>query len=110
MLPPMEQISYDEGSGGYQRTCSAAAALTWAFISPGCTTAVRVTASTSIAVIRSVDTTRQPATADAPPERPEPAPRGTTGMPCAAAKRTAVCTSSVDPARTTANGTPASGS
>ena len=48
MLPPIEQISYDDGSGGYQRSCSAAAAFTWAFISPGCTTAVRVTGSTSM--------------------------------------------------------------
>ena len=110
MLPPIEQISYDDGSGGYHRSCSAAAAFTWAFISPGCTTAVRVVGSTSIAVIRSVETTRQPSTADAPPDSPLPAPRGTTGMPFAAANRTAACTSSVDPARTTASGTPASGS
>ncbi len=97
MLPPIEQISYDDGSGGYQRSCSAAAAFTWAFISPGCTTAVRVTGSMSIVVIRSVETTRQPSTADAPPDSPLPAPRGTTGRSLAAANRTAACTSSVDP-------------
>ena len=34
MLPPIEQISYDEGSGGYQRPCSAAAALTSALNAP----------------------------------------------------------------------------
>ena len=109
-LPPIEQISYDEGSGGYQRPCSAAAALTCAFIAPGSVTTVRVTGSTSIRVIRSVDTTRQPSTADEPPDSPLPAPRGTTARPCAAANRTAACTSSVVDARTTASGTPASGS
>ncbi len=31
----MEQISYDEGSGGYHRPCSAAAALTSTFSAPG---------------------------------------------------------------------------
>ena len=31
----MEQISYDEGSGGYHRPCSAAAALTSTFNAPG---------------------------------------------------------------------------
>ena len=50
-------------------------------MSPGCTTAVRVVGSTSMPVIRSVETTRQPSTADAPPDSPLPAPRGTTGMP-----------------------------
>ena len=63
-----------------------------------------MTASTSIRVIRSVETTRQPSTAEAPPESPLPAPRGTTGTPCSAANRTAAWTSSVDPARTTASG------
>jgi len=57
-----------------------------------------------------VETTRQPSTAEAPPDSPLPAPRGTTGTPLAAANRTATCTSSVEPARTTASGTPASGS
>ena len=109
-LPPIEQISYDDGSGGYQRPCSAAAAFTAAFIAPGSATRVRVTGSTSTRVIRSVDTTRHPSTADAPPLSPLPAPRGTTARPCSAANRTAAWTSSVQPARTTASGIPASGS
>ena len=61
-------------------------------------------------VIRSVETTRQPSTADEPPDSPLPAPRGTTASPCSAANRTAAWTSSVELARTTASGTPASGS
>ena len=43
VLPPIEQISNDDGSGGYHRPCSAAAALTCAFIAPGSVTTVRVT-------------------------------------------------------------------
>ena len=39
MLPPIEQISYDDGSGGYHRSCSAAAAFTSALKAPGSTTA-----------------------------------------------------------------------
>ncbi len=78
-LPPIEQISYDEGSGGYQRPCSAAAALTSAFSAPGSTTAMRVAGSTSIARMRSSETTRQPSSADAPPDSPVPAPRGHDG-------------------------------
>jgi hypothetical protein len=45
MLPPMLQISNDDGSGGYHSPCSATAALTSALSSPGCATAVRVTGS-----------------------------------------------------------------
>ena len=67
-LPPIEQISNDDGSGGYQRPCSAAAAFTSALNTPGSTTAVRVTGSTSTARIRSVDTTRHPSTAEEPPD------------------------------------------
>ena len=106
MLPPIEQISYDDGSGGYHRPCSATAALTSALYRPGCTVAVRVTGSTSIARISSVDNTIPPSTAVAPPDRPEPAPRGTTGTPWVLAQRMTSRTSSVVRARTTASGMP----
>ena len=53
------------------------------------------------------DKIRPPSTALAPPERPDPAPRGTTGTRCAVAQRSAAETSSVDRARTTARGMPA---
>ena len=91
-LPPIEQISYDDGSGGYHRPCSAAAALTSALNAPGSTTATRHSVSISIARIRSRLSTMPPSTALDPPERPLPAPRGTTGTRCRAAQRTASCT------------------
>lgn len=102
----MEQISNDDGSGGYHRPCAATAALTSALSSPGCTTAVRVTGSTVISRIFSVDSTIPPSTAVAPPDRPVPAPRGTTGMRWAVAQRNTVCTCSVLDGRTTAIGVP----
>ena len=79
MLPPILQISYDDGSGGYHRPHSATAFLTSTLSRPGCATAVRVTGSTVIARIFSVQSTIPPSTAVAPPDSPVPAPRGTTG-------------------------------
>jgi hypothetical protein len=35
MLPPIEQISYEDGSGGYHRPCAAAAAFTSALNGSG---------------------------------------------------------------------------
>ena len=107
MLPPMEQISYELGSGGYQRPCSAAARLTSTLRAPGWTTATREATSISTARIRSVDRTMPPSTASAPPDRPVPAPRGTTGMPCRVAQRIASCTWAAVSARTAATGIPA---
>ena len=54
-LPPIEQISYDDGSGGYHSPCSAAAALTSTLRAPGSTTATRAAGSISTARIRSSD-------------------------------------------------------
>ena len=72
MLPPIEQISNELGSGGYQRPCSAAARLTSTLSAPGSTTATRLAVSISTARIRSVDSTMPPSTASAPPDSPEP--------------------------------------
>src|SRR5689334_6833076 len=110
MLPPMLQISNDDGSGGYHNPYSATAFFTSAFNSPGCTTAVRVTGSTVISRIFSVLNTMPPVTAVAPPDSPVPAPRGTTAILLAVAHRITVCTSSVRWGRTTAIAVPASGS
>ena len=41
MFPPIEQISNEDGSGGYHRPCSRAAAFTSAFSAPGSTIATR---------------------------------------------------------------------
>ena len=79
MLPPIEQISYEDGSGGYHRPCSAAAALTSALKAPGSTTATRVMGSISMARMRSSDSTSPPSTAEDPPDRLVPAPRGVIG-------------------------------
>ncbi len=107
-LPPIEQISYDDGSGGYHRPCSAAAAFTSALNAPGSTTATRQSVSISIARIRSRLSTIPPSTALDPPDRPLPAPRAERPGPGArAAQRTAACTWSASSARTTASGLPA---
>ena len=110
MLPPMLQISNDDGSGGYHSSCSAAAFFTSALNSPGWHTAVRVTGSTVMSRIFSVDSTMPSSTAVAPPDSPLPAPRGTTGTRWALAQRMTVCTCSVVSGRTTASGLPAAGS
>src|SRR5919112_1420568 len=107
MLPPIEQISYDEGSGGYHSPCSAAARFTSALSAPGSTIATRAAGSISTERIRSRVTTRQPSTAEEPPDSPVPAPRGTTGTRCSAAQRIATWTSEASVARTTARGRPA---
>ena len=109
-LPPIEQISNDDGSGGYHSPSADAAALTSALKAPGSTTATWQWTSISIARIRSSETTMPPSTAEEPPDSPLPAPRGTTGTRCAAAQRTAVWTWLASSALTTASGVPAEAS
>src|SRR3954468_6494590 len=106
-LPPIEQISNDDGSGGYHSPSFAAAALTSLLKAPGSTTATWQDVSISMSVIRSRLSTMPPSTALDPPDNPLPAPRGTTGTRCAAAQRTAICTCAASSARTTAAGVPA---
>ena len=106
-LPPIEHISNEDGSGGYQSPCSAAARFTSTLSTPGWATATRDTGSIAdLAHPLEADSTMPPSTAVAPPDSPEPAPRGTTGTRCAAAQRTAAWTSAVQVARTTARGLP----
>src|SRR3954454_483618 len=109
-FPPIEQISNDDGSGGYPSPSWAAAALTSLLKAPGSTTATWHPVSISMSVIRSRLSTSPPSTALAPPDRPLPAPRGTTGTPCAVPQRRAVCTGAASSAGTTAIGVPADGS
>jgi len=106
MLPPIEQISKLDGSGGYHSPWARAAVLTSAFNRPGPTTATIATGSISMSRMRSVDRVMPPSMAAEPPDSPVPAPRGTIGTRCAAATRTAACTSAVHRARTTAIGRP----
>jgi len=110
MLPPMLQISNDDGSGGYHSPYSATVFFTSALSSPGWATAVRVTGSTVMSRIFSVLSTMPPFSAVAPPESPVPIPRGTTAILLAVAHRITVCTSSVRRGRTTASAVPAVGS
>src|SRR5690606_38361394 len=97
MLPPIVDHGELAGSGAYQSPCSAAAARRWSLTTPGSTTASRsVTSMRRIRFIDSRDSTTPPATALAPPDRPVPAPRATTGTPCAAHAATTARTSAVD--------------
>jgi hypothetical protein len=68
----------------------------------------RADASICTRRMRSVDRVMHPSTATDPPESPVPAPRVTTGTPCALAQRNTVCTSLVSETRTTARGRPTS--
>ena len=80
MLPPIEQISYDLGSGRVPEARPAAAArLTSTLSAPGSTTATRLAVSISMARIRSVDSTMPPSTASAPPDSPSPRPAARPG-------------------------------
>src|SRR6202044_4052847 len=101
---------YDDGSGGYHSPYSATVFFTSALSSPGWHTAVRVTGSTTMSRIFSVAKTIPPSPAVAPPDRPVPIPRVTTGIWWALAHRSTVWTSSVRRGRTTATGFPADGS
>jgi hypothetical protein len=57
-----------------------------------------------ISRIRANDMTIPPRAATAPPVWPVPAPRGTTGVPVASARRTTLATSAVDRGTTTTSG------
>mgnify|MGYP006369474541 CR=1 FL=1 len=73
-------------------------------VTPGSAQAVWVWGSTSRRVIRVKATTMDPSSGTAPPERPLPAPRGTSTTPCRRARRTKAATSSRLSGRTTAKG------
>ena len=107
-LPPIEQISKLEGSGGYQSPWAWAASLTSTLSAPGWATARRAGVSTVTRRIRSVEIAWHPGTATDPPDRPVPAPRVTTGTRWADAHRSVAWTSAVVETRTTARGRPAS--
>lgn len=108
-LPPIVEISYDDGSGAYMSPCSRAARSRSAVITPGSTTAISSAGESSlIAVIRCSDRTTEPSPAVDAPARPVPAPRGTTGTRCSLAQRSVATTSSREAASTTPSGLPGS--
>jgi hypothetical protein len=81
------------------------------FTTPGWTTTSRSAGDTSrTASIRVMTTVIAPSTALLEPASPEPAPRGTTGIPCRWASRITATTSAVERGKTTAAGTPAGAS
>ncbi len=86
------------------------AAFTSALNAPGWATATRVTGSIVTARMRSVLSVMPPSTAVEPPDRLDPAPRGTTGTRWAARPPQHRLHVGVELARTTASGRPASGS
>ncbi len=105
MLPPIDEIARLAGSGANQRPRGASASLRSPFSTPGSTTASSSASETSrMRFIRETSSTIAPGLAMAPPARPVPAPRGTTGVPVAWAMRITACTSSTDAACTTASG------
>ena len=105
-LPPMVDQGELAGSGGYQSPRSAQAARRSSLTTPGCTTARRSEPSIStMSVMCSVESTTAPSLAFAPPDRPVPAPRGTSGARCSRQARTTAWASSAVRGRTTAAGT-----
>src|SRR4051812_45226510 len=75
---------------------------------PGCVTTQRLPWSISrTRFIRVRAIVRAPSMPEAPPLRPVPAPRGTTGMRYSAARPTRAATSAVDSGSATASGSPA---
>src|SRR5690606_22985846 len=106
-LPPIVDHGELAASGGYQAPCSRQAVRRSSLTTPGCTTA---SCSRGLIYrmefIRSSAITTPLSKALAPPDRPVPAPRGTTGTPASAQTRTAAATCSVVVGRTTASGLP----
>ncbi len=88
MLPPMVEMALLAGSGEYQRPSGASRALRSSLRTPGSTTASSSASLTSrIRSMPRTDSTISPAVAVAPPARPVPAPRVTTGVRVACAMR-----------------------
>ncbi len=108
-LPPMVEISYEDGSGAYMSPCSLAARSRSAVMTPGSTTAISSAGDSSlIAVILASDSTMEPSPATEAPASPVPPPLGTTGTRCSVAQRRVVTTSSREAASTTPSGLPGS--
>ena len=88
-LPPIEQTSWDDGSGAYARSNGAASRVTHRLITPGSTVTCRLSASTAPRERSRDSTSRTPsALGSAPPDRPVPEPRATNGTPASEQSRT----------------------
>ena len=105
MLPPIDEIARLAGSGANQSPRGASRSLRSPLSTPGSTTASSSASEISrMRFMRERSSTIAPGLAIAPPARPVPAPRGTTGVPVAWARRMTTCTCSTDVACTTAIG------
>src|SRR5438105_68281 len=105
MFPPIVDTRWLAGSGAKKRPCCRATALTSRFGTPGSTTATRATTSISWTVrSRAVAMTTASPHAIVPPDRPGPAPRGTTATPARRAARTHAAISAVLAGTATARG------
>ncbi len=103
-LPPRLAL-YSPGKTGYTRPSGASAASSWSSCTPGSTTATKFSVSIStMAAMRSNDTTMPSATGMQAPDMPVPAPRAVTGTPLSSARRSTAATSSVVAGSTTAIG------
>ena len=104
-LPPMVHAFWLEGSGAKYKPYLLAAVERSMLTTPGSTTASRLTSSISTMLVMRVSAmTMPPCSAIAPPLRPVPAPRATTGTPWAPAAFTTSETSDVVRGRTTTVG------
>ena len=108
MLPPIEQISYELGSGGYQRPSAAAARLTSTLRAPGSTTATRL-ARVDLDGAHPLGRQHDAAVDGGAPRRTGPSRRRAARRGCRArlAQRSVACTCSALSARTAASGVPA---
>src|SRR4029077_10090869 len=105
-LPPIEQTTWLDGSGAENRPNGAAALLTARLVTPGSTTARRLTGSiSSTARIRDTTISTPLSRGSAPPDRPVPRPRATNGTPAPAHAATTAATSAAEPGKTTSAGT-----
>lgn len=87
IMPPMVARLAVEVSGPNTRPDGAAARFSWAWTTPGSTRAVRASGSSSTMRFRWRDRSRTSPGPTVCPARLVPAPRGTSGTPCSAARR-----------------------
>ncbi len=106
-FPPIEDTIWLDGSGAKKYPCGRVALDSQRLISPGSTVAQRFGKSSSrMRFMRVMDTMTPPAGAIAPPMRPVPEPRGTTGTAALRQSRTTCATCSAELGSTTTSGVP----
>ena len=84
-MPPSVAWALVETSTGYQSLWALSCALSWSSTTPGCTSAVRASASTSTTLFRYFELSMIRAAPTVWPHCEVPAPRGNTGTPSSTA-------------------------